>query len=345
MANPVKAASFLGLPTEIRCRIMNYLIPRWERHERSLCLLPVIQEHERDLYYKREKVPIWIPSMVSLWSATEFLLLNRQIHAEALGMSTLHNCVPHQLNINEESFWCNAPEEMVESATKKTDWNVEQLFPTSNLSKVQEIIIEIKPTDFPGFWSCLSMTLESLCNGRLLQQTPLKKLTVRLYDMMHTCAWDTKYSTNWAHLFQYGMPVEACFADYQSALHSFRALAGKVIQLEIELPTWMEFAEGMEPMREDMSREMLTDTKVIFAPMDSRDIAEHLVTVRGGPEVLVQREYPMAALAKDEAKRAEVGMTERVLRPWDNSRKARHEIAVLYFGRRAVGQVQDSWYY
>ena len=107
--------------------------------------------------------------MVSLRSATEFLLLNRQIHTEALGMSTLQSCVPHQLNINEESYWCNAPEEMAESATNKTKWNVEQLFPTANLSKVQEVIIEIKPTDFPGFWSCLSMTLKSLCNGRLLQ--------------------------------------------------------------------------------------------------------------------------------------------------------------------------------
>ena len=161
--------------------------------------------------------------------------------------------------------------------------------------------------------------------------------------MAHTCAWDARNSKGWADPFQYGPPVEACFADYP-----FHALAGKVIRLEIELPYWMEFAEGMERMREDMSRmskKMLTDTAVILAPIHCRAVGQPLVTARGDLKVLLQREYPMAAHAKEEAKRAEAGMTEKIPRPWDSSRKARWDIAGLYFGRRVVGQVQESWYY
>ena len=332
MASSVKTASFLGLPTELRSQIMDYLLPRWSRQERTLRLLPVMQVHQRDLYYKREKVPIWIPPMVSLQNATEDLLfLNRQIHSEALGRSTLQSFVPHQLNINDESYWCNAPEEMVEAATDKMTYDVEQLFPASNLSKVPGLIIDIKPTDFPGFWTCLSITLESLCNGRLLQQTPIKKLTVRLHDMMHTCAWDTKYSRNWEHPFQYGRPVEACFVDYQSALHPLLALAGKVIRLEIELPYWMKFAEHRKRMREDMSKRMLTDTVFVFAPRGDGIVQPPPL----GPLEFSRRKHSMAALAKEEAKRAEAGMVERT----------RHPFSIGWLSQRVPSQPQGSWYY
>ena len=151
MASPVKTASFSGLPIELRCQIMEYLLPRWERHERSLRQLPVTQMHQRDQDHKREEVAICPPSMAPSWNGTEFLLLNHQIHTEAMGIFTLHSSIPHQLNISEESYWCNGPEEMAKASTNKTKWNVKQLFPTSDLRKVQELIINIKPTDFPGF--------------------------------------------------------------------------------------------------------------------------------------------------------------------------------------------------
>ena len=49
-------------------------------------------------------------------------------------------------------------------------------------------------------------------------------------------------------------------------------------------------------MLENMSREMLTDTAFVFAPMKANVISKRLVSGRE----LVHREYPMATLAEQE---------------------------------------------
>ena len=116
--------------------------------------------------------------------ASAVLAVNRQIHVEASRIMRLLDLVPHRIEISDQAFRVKEGEPMLWAAKHNIDWTWELVFPGDDLSIIKELRITIRPSDYPGFWACLSAATETLCDDHLLPRKLPKGLKIELQDMV-----------------------------------------------------------------------------------------------------------------------------------------------------------------
>ena len=198
----------------------------------------------------------------------------------------------------------------MKAASEDTIWNLHSVFPGANLGNIKELRFDIVPSDFRGFWACLSTSLRDFFAKNLLSRELPTVMAIRLHDME-----ESFHLRNENH----GVPPDrrekARFEDYRSALEPFRVLEDKLERCTISLPYWPEFAEGMPELRKYLQEAM--NGTLIFEPMDVGlrycfDVMGRTAPLSIGSEGFPERPQVLAILTEEEKQRVRQGMVEKL---------------------------------
>ena len=306
MEDATKPATFLGLPVEIRSQILTYILPYWTFTD---CILEHTGGEPSELY--DSSLSPSKPRLCPLGGRPTkgILTVNKQMHAEAVAILTLHAKGAHRITISENTFRFPRAEDIALTDEGGWSWDLGCVFPGIDLSKVKKLIIRIQPSDFPVFWADLLSLLTQLCEHRLLAEAPLPKMTIQLDDMIQSWGWSDSYFLPIGPYYsgQYdGMMAQFC--DFQAALEPFFALRGHTAAVEVHLPYWTEFAEGMPKLSQRLIEEMRGS--VVFTPAEA---GPYFVGDMQNNYGLPIRSRKLAPVAEADYHRAQAGMLERLV--------------------------------
>lgn len=154
-----------------------------------------------------------------------------------------------RISIGECAFYFRDAAEMAYSAQHSVDWTWIDVFPGLDLSQVLELVIEIAPTDYRGFWYNVKNALENLCQTELLPRGPIMKLKIELKDMRVSRHWKDSKDRRSLSCFTKYQPadarISARFEDYDAVLEPLKEAMKQAGHSEIILPYWME-CRGMK---------------------------------------------------------------------------------------------------
>jgi len=111
-------------------------------------------------------------------------------------------------------------------------------YPGLDLSQVRDFTVRILPSDWAYFWARALSASTTLCETRLLSDSPLKRLRIVLTDMVSSVVWTLLADWNFS---EPRLPrIVAALEDYEKTLNVFSPVAALALECDVHLPFWVE---------------------------------------------------------------------------------------------------------
>ena len=241
MSSSAEKSTLTTLPSELRLKIFQYVLPElgptttWDHYT------TVAAQYKQYRAVKfREKDRPWIMGRPRR-NHYSILRVSKHINAD---IRHLMHCQSFQVSVREgpdamerilADLRCQAA-----GITDKTSWL--PTFPGLDLGQVRDFTIYIVPSDWPHFWRRASSACEDLCSHRLLQSSPLQKLSIVIADLNISVAWELLAA--WSYSGYQQKPIHAVFEHYESMLQTFAEVAALANQCEVHLPKWIDYCQS-----------------------------------------------------------------------------------------------------
>lgn len=163
------------------------------------------------------------------------LLVERQLTAEAKRLIH-HQSIQVSIEEGSETLDWMIADLRFESCGIDVNASWLPAYPGLDLSQVRDFTVRIVPSDWPYFWAHFAST--TLCETRLLSDSPLKKLRIVLTDMVSSLCWSAL--VNWKGSDFALRSIAAALEDYEKTLNTFSSVAALTLECEVHLPFWVE---------------------------------------------------------------------------------------------------------
>jgi len=234
MAQPTRQVGFATIPAEVRAKILQYILPEytpttsWDQ-----C---VSQDENHRTTKSKAKDGRWEKATPAK-NHHSILLVEKQLSAEAKRL------------IHRQSFQVS-----IQEGSETLDWMVADLrfescgidvnaswlpaYPGLDLSQIRDFTVRVVPSNWPYFWARAHSAFTTLCETRLLPDSPLKRVRIVLTDMVGSLCWTVLVDWRFS---EFGLQrIAAALEDYEKALDIFSSVAALALECEVHLPFWVE---------------------------------------------------------------------------------------------------------
>lgn len=263
MSTHPPATSFMGIPSELRIAIFEYLL--LSKDIKYDCMFTPSRSPYRKntLVVFGEKtlkpsfyggISTTIP-MSRAWNSTHFAIsrINRQCNIEAskalynrtlsIKMDNDSDEYEDWYNIHAED-WYNLqpvssmnPYENSENSREPHVWFWNSLW-VPRFSALSTLELMISPRNTQGYWYTIRSSIALFLDHNL--QKPPKNLIIKLFDMARSTYDPWIHSLTGRHPWMSWRAISATFEDYMETLQIFQHIAPRAENCQIFLPYWME---------------------------------------------------------------------------------------------------------
>lgn len=107
-----------------------------------------------------------------------------------------------------------------------------------DLSELRDFTVRIIPYDSAYFWAWALSASTTLCETRLLSDSPLKRFCIVLTDLVSSVVWTLL--ADWNFSGPRLRRIAAVLVDYEKTLDVFSPVAAAALECEVHLPSWVE---------------------------------------------------------------------------------------------------------
>jgi len=234
MTQPTRKACLTTIPTELRAKILQYVLPEytpttaWDQCASDWKSYRITASKTKDGEWTKAT-----PAR----NHHSILLVKKELTAEA---KRLMHCQSFQTSIKEGSGTSDWIVADLQSERRGIDVNAAWLlaYPGLDLSQVRDFTVRIVPSDWPYFWARVHSASNKLCETRLLSDSPLKKFRIVLTDIVSSLGW--AMLVDWIYSDSRLLPVAGALEDYEKTLDIFCTIAALALECEVHLPLWAE---------------------------------------------------------------------------------------------------------
>lgn len=234
MAQPSMKACLTTVPTEVRAKILQYVLPEctpatiWDQCASGSKYHQITKLKTKDGRWT------WATPARNHYS---ILLVNKQLTAE---VKRLINCQCFRVSIQEGSQTLDWTVASLQSKRCGTDTNTSWLpaYPGLDLSELRNFTVRIIPSDSAYFWAWALSASTTLCETRLLPDSPPKRFCIVLTDMVSSVVWNLL--ADWNFSGPRLRRIAAVLGDYEKTLDVFSPVAAAALECEVHLPSWVE---------------------------------------------------------------------------------------------------------
>lgn len=209
MTQPAEKACLTTIPTEVRAQILQYVLPEytptttWDQWVSHTTCHRTTKSKVKDGRWNKAT-----PTR----NHHSILIVERQLIAETKRL------------IHHQSFQVS-----IEEGSETSDWMIADLrfescridvnaswlpaYPGLDLSQVRDFTVRIVPSDWPYFWARAHSASTTLCETRLLSDSPPKKLHIVLTEMVSSLCWSAL--VNWKGSDFALRSIAAAIEDYE----------------------------------------------------------------------------------------------------------------------------------
>lgn len=239
-----KSCPFMGIPVELRLKILDYILPRNRDNSRTIAFPTCVRQIDRDFPYTNVAFTLQPNHRHPVDSTPSRLALRRYLLGIGLVSHQLHeesNKVLHSfafvIKICERSL--SAPiYDSFEGMCPGLDrhiWVWNSLLPGLDLSRVHELEIRIQPSENPAFWLLLHRCLEAFCKklNERIGADGLRRLMVNILETepgLHVDRLNVPLIV--------GEKANAVADDYACALDLVRRILRNMRACIIRVPSW-----------------------------------------------------------------------------------------------------------
>lgn len=255
MAEILDKNLLLGLPRELRNRVLEYALPLETTHVLDM------RHVDRNQIKSKQDIPYrdecgchfhWDDGPCPF----SILRVNRQLRAETLDL--LYS-KPVRFYFHEARFFGGYASQMAQAAEDDDSYIFPPFSKHFESSKVKQVHISVEPSNFPGFWHCIRSALTTLCNDELTH--PLLNVTVDLLDM-ETGSW---WGMDQKHIQDVYDPIMARLDDYIATLDIFENVFRMAARCTVRLPYSAESQKGIGPVLHKYHHNL--GVKIKFMPL------------------------------------------------------------------------------
>ena len=278
-------ASLMGIPSELRIAIFEYLLP-WKaikynckfkpaNHDQSsrntlnvFKDMTVEGSNRRQFSYSGDSYQREEP-----WDSTYFVIMriNQQCNIEAVSILYQRTLLLGMISDSDDCETYDTHQTILDiervSALVKREpyvWSWNHLW-VPRFSALKTLELVISPRDTPGYWYAIQSSMTLFIDQHLGK--PPKNLIIKIYDMARTTFNPvTRPSLHFGRMHAWS-PISATFEDYMETLHIFQHVAPKAKSCQIFVPYWMERRFQSTALKQ--AWDISPGVKVRFMPLGS----------------------------------------------------------------------------
>ena len=237
MAQPATAATLLGLPLELRNAVFEDLFCYQEFHA---------QMHRETLRMEKTRAcdKRSCHHLPQEWRPPCLFSIQKTCHQLKDEVDTFMYGKVFTAKFNEETFCSGYTDQWNQDLENGERYWFSTPLVGFDEMKIQRILIDIEPSNFPGFWPCLRAALTTLCDDHLIHFEKIRELSLDMRDMAYSTWWAI-YEDDVDEVYE---PIEARLADYSTTLDIIEAVIRKADITVIKLPYWAEKHNGIDPL-------------------------------------------------------------------------------------------------